>query len=70
VNDDGDALLDRLGGRVVEDAETGQRYRLWEDADALRDAADTGEVELADLRYGGGHRSDLDALLAEEDELA
>jgi hypothetical protein len=66
VNHDDDTGLGRLSHRVVVDTQTGQRYRFYVDGDGIREAADTGEVELEDLFYSGGRRHDLDALLDRE----
>ena len=60
---DQDSGLAKYRGRVVLDARTGREFRFYVDGDGIRDATDTGEVELSDLYYSGGPRRDLDALL-------
>ena len=66
VSKDDDSRLRKYRSRAVVDAETGQRFRFYVEGDGLRDASDTGLVELADLYYSGGRRHDLDALLRQE----
>ncbi len=66
VNRDDDSGLRKFAHRAVVDAETGRRFRFYTDGDGIRDATDTGEVELEDLFYSGGRRHDLDALLDQE----
>jgi len=63
VANDDDSRLGKFSRRIVVDAETGQRYRFYVNGDGIRDATDTGEVELEDLFYSGGRRHDLDAIL-------
>jgi hypothetical protein len=58
-----DEGLDKYRHRVVVDAETGQRFRFYVDGEGIRDATETGEVELSELHYSGHGRHDLDALL-------
>ncbi len=53
---------------IVGDLETGERYHFVADADAVRDAADTGGFELRDLQYQGRGRHDLDRFFEEEDD--
>jgi len=65
VTRDEDSGLARFSHRVVVDAETGQRFRFYVEGEGIRDATDTGGLELADLYYSGGRRHDLDALLGE-----
>jgi len=61
-----DAGLAKLSHRIVVDARTGERFRFYVDGDGIREATDTGEVELEDLFYSGRRRHDLDALLDQE----
>ncbi len=68
VTKDDDSGLRRFSHRVVVDAVTGQRLRFYVDGDGIRDATDTGEVELQDLFYSGGRQHDLDGLLEQEAE--
>lgn len=65
ITRDDDSRLGKYRSRVVVDAETGRRYKPYVDGDGIREATDTGEVELEDLYYSGGRRHDLDALIAE-----
>ena len=60
---DDDSRLGRHAGRVMVDADTGLRYRIAGDGDAIRDAVDTGEIELQELYYSGGSSADVEALL-------
>ncbi len=62
-----DTGLGEFARRAVIDAKTGTQYSFFVDPDALRDAADTGELELQDLYYSGGRRLDLGALPANGD---
>lgn len=64
VTGDDDSDLGKFRSRTVTDAETGQRYRFATDGTAIREAADSGEVELEDLWYSGHTRHDLDSLSA------
>jgi hypothetical protein len=61
VNDDDDTKLRRYARRVVVDSETDQRFRPYVDGEGIREATDTGALELADLYYSGGRRHDLDS---------
>jgi len=65
VTKDDDSGLRKFSHRVVIDAETGKRLHFFTEGEGIRDATDTGELELADLYYSGGRRHDLDALLDE-----
>jgi hypothetical protein len=67
ITNEDDSKLGKHSLRIVVDAETGRRFRFYTDGDGIRDATDTGEVELEDLFYSGGRRHDLDALLDQED---
>ncbi len=67
VNHDDDSRLARSSRRVVVDAETGRRYRFYVDGEGIRDATDSGEVELQELFYSGGSHHDLDSRLDREE---
>jgi hypothetical protein len=62
-----DSRLRRVAGRVLTDVDSGRRYRIAGDGDAIRDAFDTGELELEDLHYSGGGSADIETLLAGKD---
>ena len=59
-----DSRLRGVAGRVLTDVDSGRRYRIAGDGDAIRDAFDTGELELEDLYYSGGGSVDVETLLA------